>query len=307
MVLARGRLGEDLVARLAADPAFGPVVSVNLASVNLASVDRVAADHGASSAQRVDVLDPGAPQQLALILGDVAPQILIDVSVSETEMVPSNASSFDRTRSSVVAGALRRWAARGGAASRVVLLSSTAVYGLADDGPLLFEEDRAGSTPARGLTDAWGEELERAEGRIAEACLAVGSSLLVLRAASVVGGPIWSPITAWLQRRTPIRAAGWDPPVQVLHYSDLLEALVLAVHETAQGVVNVAGRGVIALSHCAHLAGAHCLVLPGPLADRMVPSSFGGGRLRMRCIADGRRARQVLGFTGARAAQQAFK
>lgn len=305
MVLARGRLGDDLVARLAADPRFSRIVSVRLAAADHTAPPYRADQHDRDD--RIDILDPGAPQQLAARLAEVAPDIIVDVSVSETETVPPNASSFDRTRSSVVAGAFRRWQARGGSLRRMVLLSSTAVYGLADEGPLLFEEDRAGRPVARGTTDAWGEELERSEGRITEACLQLNSSLLILRAASVVGGPVWSPLTAWLQRRTPIRAAGWDPPIQVLHYDDLLEALELAVDGNSQGVINLVGRGVVALSQCARLAGSRCLVLPGPIADRLVPPAFGSSRLRMRCIADGRRARQTLGFTGARSTEQALR
>jgi nucleoside-diphosphate-sugar epimerase len=111
----------------------------------------------------------------------------------------------------------------------------------------------------------------------------------------------------WLARRPAVRAAGWDPPQQVLAYADLLEALERAALEAASGPINIVGRATAPLSRLALAAGRASVAFPGPLADRLVPRAFGPARLRGRCVADGRRARQIFGFAAARGPEDAVR
>lgn len=296
VVLARGRLGEDLVARLAATGAFQTVVLL-----------RVLADGDGRSAEpdnAVDVYRGAAASRLAELLAEAQATVVFDVAVSESPLVPTSAALLDRRRANVLAGALTRLHARGISIARVVSLSSTAVYGVASDTPLLFEETDA-FQPA---TDPWVLGLRAAEQTLIDATGICATNLVRLRAASVLGGGFRSPLAAWLEAPLFVRATGWNPPVQCLAYADLLEACQMAALEAASGPINLVGRGTSSLSRLAEAGGRPRLALPGPLADRLqAAGSYGSALLRGRCIADGSRARQLFGFAAARGLEEAVR
>jgi nucleoside-diphosphate-sugar epimerase len=118
----------------------------------------------------------------------------------------------------------------------------------------------------------------------------------VLRTASVLAGPMDSPIAALLAAALPVRVLGYDPPCQVIHYDDLVEAIALAIDQRCGEVLNLVGRSVVPLSRLLAMAGVFAPSLPGPVADRLAPTAMDGAHLRWRTLADGRRATALLGF-----------
>jgi nucleoside-diphosphate-sugar epimerase len=312
VVLGRGRLGEDIVRRLARTGAFRRVALIRVAASGAASraASRAASSVGNEAEDQVDVFAGGAASRLAGLLSDLRATVIIDAAVSESPTTPYHPDLFDRERARTLAGALNRIHARGGKLRRVVVLSSTAIYGVVRDSPLLFEEvmtDRAGDVALQGRSDPWVEGLRAAESTLSDACTKNRVGVAFLRAAPVVGGPLMSPVAAWLAAPMVVRAAGWDPPVQVLAYSDLLEAIEMAALEPVRGPINIVGRDTASLSTVARAAGRAAVVLPGPVADRMVTRAFGAARLRGRCIADGRRARQLFGFAATCGPEEAVR
>jgi nucleoside-diphosphate-sugar epimerase len=192
----------------------------------------------------------------------------------------------------------------------VLLLSSTSVYGVAPGSPLVFDEQSALPREAM-LASAcarWAQELRDCERMLVAWAVAAGGGVGVLRTASVLGGPraidrparpfgpMDSPLGALLRSTFPLRVMGYDPPCQVVHYEDLVCAVVLAIDQRCGEVLNIVGRSVVSLSRLFAMAGVLAPALPGPVADRLAPSATDGAHLRWRTLADGRRATALLGF-----------
>jgi hypothetical protein len=188
-------------------------------------------------------------------------------------------------------------------------LSATAVYGVTRTSPLLYTEsdaaDGAGVETSsafgrwvRGLCEKESSYREFAEGKRV--------ALVLLRAAPVVGGPVSSVLADAFDRPMTARAAGHDPPVQVVHYSDLVSVIDSSAADEFEGALNVVGRGVVRLSRAAALLGCMAIPVPGAISGRFGAAALGSGALVGRSIADGRLARQVLGFMPRYTAEEAL-
>jgi len=109
---------------------------------------------------------------------------------------------------------------------------------------------------------------------------------------------------------------GFDPLVQFLHEVDAISALHLSVVRDVPGTFNIVGDGVLPLSTVVKLAGRIALPVPHPLARTMTalgwvaqlvqaPPTF-LKYLRFLCVADGRKARESLGFAPAYTSREAL-
>jgi nucleoside-diphosphate-sugar epimerase len=191
----------------------------------------------------------------------------------------------------------------------VVLLSSTAVYGVSEASPILrIETDELEPLPRQASDEhgRWVSGLREREEAYGELGREASWRVLCLRAAAVVGGPVRSEIADYLDATMPVRVAGFDPPIQVLHYADLLDAIERGVVEDVAGTLNVVGRGVVLLSRLVALCGRVAVPLPETVARWLAPSALGADALKWRCVADGRRAEQVLGFHARFSAEEAL-
>ncbi|RMF24799.1 MAG: hypothetical protein D6760_02545 [Deltaproteobacteria bacterium] len=269
----------------------------------------VGAGTGVRREHRVRLLDRGAVRELAAMLARLEPTVVVQLAVSESAVRPRRHGRYDSVIAETVAGALRLWHQRGGRLRDLIVLSSTVVYGVARSSPLLFSESSDGQGAAELGVETrygrWAAELRRAERTYRDLAADLRAGLTLLRAAPVVGGPIASPVTELLGARLGVRVAGYDPPVQVTHYSDLIEALALAVDQRPRETLNIASRGVVPLSRLGALAGRVLLPVPRVAAALMLPEGLTAAALAGRCVADDRRAAQVLGFMPVFSAEEA--
>ncbi|GAB4216256.1 MAG: SDR family oxidoreductase [Roseiflexaceae bacterium] len=200
---------------------------------------------------------------------------------------------------------------------RVVLRSSTLVYGARLGQPLLRAEDAPLRLRGRGTARHDDVEVERFAAGFARKN--PSTAVTVLRCASLVGGDVSSPLARYLQRMTPPMLLGYDPLVQVLHASDaaLMFALAALV-EGVSGAFNLAAEGPLALSQAVRLAGRQ--PLPLPAATFQARGAFAGlaGVLprdlpfpleffRFACLADTSKAVAQLDFTPRHTAQEALQ
>ena len=99
---------------------------------------------------------------------------------------------------------------------------------------------------------------------------------------------------------------GYDPMAQVVHQSDVVRAIELALRPGIRGIFNLAGPEPVPLSHLIKILGRQRVSVPYSLA-RVVLRRLWSLRLttfpppeldhiRYVCMVDDRRARQVLGF-----------
>jgi nucleoside-diphosphate-sugar epimerase len=198
----------------------------------------------------------------------------------------------------VVLSALDRAVELGGDVPALLLLSHTAVYGVAAGSPLVFDE--RSHIPRETIFESafarWAETLRAVERKVVIWAVSAGVRVGVLRTASVLAGPVDSPVAALLRAAFPVRVFGYDPPCQAIHYDDLVTAVALAIDQKAGEVLNIVGLQVLPLSRLLAMAGVFAPALPGPLADRLAPAAVDGAHLRWRTLADGRRATALLGF-----------
>lgn len=266
---------------------------------------------GGASRPRVeiDLLARGASRRFAEVLAEVGPSLIVDLWRSESAQRPERVGRYDSAAGEAAVAGLRLWCQRGAKPCRIVVLSSTAVYGVSQASPILrIETDELEPLSRRGGDEhtRWVAGLREREEAYRELGRESGWRVLCLRAAAVVGGPVRSEVADYLDAAMPVRIAGFDPPIQLLHYSDLLDAVERGVVEDVTGTLNVVGRGVVLLSRLVALCGRFAMPLPETVARWLAPPTLSSDALKWRCVADGRRAEQVLGFRARFSAEEAL-
>ncbi|MBA0053856.1 NAD-dependent epimerase/dehydratase family protein [Streptomyces sp. AJS327] len=198
------------------------------------------------------------------------------------------------------------------AVRRLVVRSSTSVYGSAPRDPAVFDV----TTPPKALpSGGFAKDVAEVEGYVRGfARRRPDVSVTVLRFAQVLGPTGESPLAAYFALPVLPTVLGYDPRLQFVHEDDVLSALGRAVgmagsDQPPAGTFNVAGAGVMLLSQCARRLGRPTLplLLPairwGRSALRAVGATdFSPEQIRM--LTHGRvvrtdHTRDVLGFTPA--------
>ena len=156
--------------------------------------------------------------------------------------------------------------ASGASVRKVVVKSSTHVYGSAEQDPAWFREEDTRTGPVRTRLERSLLEVESLVRDFTEdnPHLAV----TVLRFANVLGTDIVTPISHDLRRRVLPCVAGFDPLVQFVEEDDVVRALEFVTAHRVPGVFNVAGEGKLPWSEVASIGGAHLLPLP-PFRPRL--------------------------------------
>jgi UDP-glucose 4-epimerase len=241
----RSHLAGALALRLEADPEVERVVGVDLEEP-VAPLER-------TEFVRADIRNP----LVVKVLQTTEVDTLVHLNLLAT---PSRAGGRGRMKEINVIGAMQLFAAcqRAERLRKVVVRSSTAVYGATPRDPAMFTE---GMT-ARAELHGFGKDALEVEGyarTMARRSPDVG--LTVLRFANFIGPRIDSAMTRYLSLPLIPTALGYDPRLQVVHEDDAVEVLVRAVREDHPGTFNVAGDGVVPLSQAVRLMGK----LPAPV------------------------------------------
>jgi UDP-glucose 4-epimerase len=187
---------------------------------------------------------------------------------------------------------------------KVVMKSTTAVYGADPRDPALFTEEMASrSEPRHGYTkDA--VEVERYARSFGRRRPDVAVTLL--RFANFIGPEIDTPLTRYFTLPVVPTAMGYDPRLQFVHEDDAVEILRRAVRQDHPGIYNVAGDGVVLLSQALRLMGRPrvpvILPLVAPMASlvrRLRVVDFATDQLRYLLygrVADSTRMKARFGF-----------
>ena len=136
---------------------------------------------------------------------------------------------------------------------KIVLMSSTAVYGAHYKNPAYLPEE----APLAG-SRAYGTLRDLIE--IEDFCNGFRrqypqKKLTVLRFASIVGSTVDSPMTKFLRESLTPSLLGFDPMMQLIHEDDVAAAIVHAIGEDKPGVFNVAAEDLMPLSKVMGLGG----------------------------------------------------
>ena len=245
-------LGGHLAARLAADPSIDRVLGVDTVPPARDLRSRM----GRAEFVRADIRNP--------LIAKVVARAEVDTVVHAALSPDPSGRGGAATREMNVLGTMQLLAACQNAPSvrRMVLESTTAVYGSSPLDPALFDETMTPNDhPTRGYArDA--AEIEgyvRGFGRRRE-----DVTVTVLRLAGVVGPRIDTVLTRYFALPVVPTVLGYDARLQLLHEEDALAVLMRAVAHDLPGVFNVAADGVLLLSQAIRRAGRVPLPVPEP-------------------------------------------
>ncbi len=291
--------GARVAARLVTDPALHVLgLDANPPTEAIAGLDFVAAD----------IRNP--------VVGDLVKSEGVDTvcHLAFVESIRPNDAAFDLN----VTGTSKLLTACDEAGVRkVVLKSSSAVYGARPSNPAFLTEDHALRGSKRTGTTRDLVEMEKFCS--AFRWRAPEMVLTILRFASIVGPTAGTPMTRFLRDPWAPSLLGFDPRMQIIHEDDVVEALVHAVNHEAPGIYNVAAPEVLPLNKIRGLAGKPPVAIFHLFAywgSDLLDGVGGAGKrylpiepdyLRYPWVADLRRMREELGFQPRYAAEETLR
>jgi UDP-glucose 4-epimerase len=298
-------IGAHLAARLAADPAVDRVLGVD----TVPPPRDLLREMGRAEFVRADIRNP--------LIARVITSAEVD-TVLHTSLTSSPTRSGGRVvmKEMNVIGTMQLLAAcqRSPRVRRLVLKSTTAVYGSSPRDPAIFTEAMGPKALPSGGFAKDAAEIEgyvRGFGRRRP-----DVSVTVLRFANLVGPRIDTALTRYFSMPVVPTVLGYDARMQLLHPEDALAVLEQAAREDLPGVFNVGAPGVLMLSQAIRRAGRVQVSLPSAVAGPL-SRFFRGARLvdftpeQLRFLNFGRvvdteRLRETFRFTPRWTTTQAF-
>ncbi|OKI95485.1 NAD-dependent dehydratase [Streptomyces sp. CB01249] len=242
---AARQLGGRFVRRVQRDPDVERVIAL----------DAVEPEHELGDAVfvRADIRGPA----VARVLADHDVDTVVHLDVSGFALGSQGRTAVKETN---VIGTMQLLGAcqKAPAVQRLVVKSSTGVYGSAPRDPAVFHEN----TPPKSLPGGgFAKDAAEVEGYVRGfARRRPDVAVCVLRFANILGPDADSPLADYLSLPVLPTVFGYDPRLQFVHEDDVLDVLSIAASEPRRGTLNsgtfnIAGDGVLLLSQCARRLG----------------------------------------------------
>src|SRR5262245_48073022 len=187
---------------------------------------------------------------------------------------------------------------------RVVVLSSSYVYGALPDNPSYVDEEYPLS-----VSRTYPEVRDLAE--VDTLCSAFlwrhpEIATTILRPVATLGSHVTSTMARYLRSRYVPMIMGFDPMTQFIHAEDVAEAVALSLQRSTHGVYNLVGPEAVPLSVAIRETGGIALPIPEPVAWFVFGQLFQLGLyhvppgaidfVKYPCTLDGRRFVEATGF-----------
>ncbi|WP_344741061.1 NAD-dependent epimerase/dehydratase family protein [Pseudonocardia halophobica] len=247
-------LGGNLAARLAANPAIERVLGVDTVPPSRDMLRRM----GRAEFVRADIRNP----LIAKVISGAGVDTVVHAALSAG---PGSSGGRTAMKEMNVIGTMQLLAAcqKSERVRRVVLKSTTAVYGSGSRDPALFDESM---TPKDLPSGGYAKDAAEIEGYLRGfARRRPDVTTSVLRFCNYVGPRIETVLTRYFSLPVVPTILGFDPRLQFLHEEDALAVLERAAVEEHPGVYNVAADGVLMLSQAIRRAGRVQAGVPAPL------------------------------------------
>ncbi|MFI6083359.1 NAD-dependent epimerase/dehydratase family protein [Streptomyces sp. NPDC051217] len=239
------QLGSRLVRRILRDSEVDRVIGV----------DAVAPEHSLGGADfvRADIRQPA----IARVLAEHSVDTVVHMDVTGTPLGTGGRTAVKETN---VIGTMQLLGAcqKSPTVERLVVKSSTSVYGSAPRDPAVFTEN----TPPKSLpSGGFAKDAVEVEGYVRGfARRRPDVAVCVLRFANILGPAADSPLAEYLALPVLPTVFGYDPRLQFVHEDDVIDVLRIALHEPRRGTLNsgtfnIAGDGVLSLSQCSRRLG----------------------------------------------------
>jgi UDP-glucose 4-epimerase len=240
--------GGRFARRIAADPAVDRVIGVDVVPPRV--------DLGSVSFVRADIRNP----VIAKVITGQDVDTVVHMSVQSAAHESGGRTSMKEHN---VIGTMQLLAAcqKAPGLERLVVKSSSAVYGSSSRDPAMFTEDMGAKRMPRS---GYAKDVLEVEGYVRGfARRRPDVAVTLLRAANTVGPTVSSPLTHYFRLPVVPTVLGYDARLQFLHESDLLGALQHATLGGVHGTFNVAGDGVLMLSQALRRIGKPTVPVPG--------------------------------------------
>ncbi len=297
-------LGSRLAGVLAADPSIARVIGVDTVPPRKEQLARL----GRTEFVRADIRNP----LIAKVIAQGEVDTVVHMNVIAT---PLGAGGRTAMKEINVIGTMQLLAAcqKAPTMRKLVVKSTTAVYGASSRDPALFTED---AEPRALPHSGYAKDAVEVEGYVRGfGRRRPDVTLSLLRFTNFIGPSIETPLTRYFSLPLVPTVLGRDPRLQLCHEDDAIEVLRRAVAEDRPGIVNVGGRGVLLLSQALRRLGRPSVAVPGPGVSLVARALRGAGLVdfspeQMRYLEHGRvadvdRLAQVYGWS-ARSTEQAF-
>lgn len=240
------QLGGRFVRRVQRDPGVERVIAV----------DAVPPEHHLGEAEfvRADIRQPA----IARVLAEHGVDTVVHLDVTGTPL--GGTGSRASVKENNVIGTMQLLGAcqKSPTVRRLVVKSSTSVYGSAPRDPAVFTE----TMPAKSLpSGGFAKDAVEVEGYVRGfARRRPDVAVCVLRFANILGPAADSPLAEYLSLPVLPTVFGYDPRLQFVHEDDVVDVLLIAAAEARRGTLNsgtfnVAGEGVLLLSQCSRRLG----------------------------------------------------
>ncbi|MGV9790174.1 NAD-dependent epimerase/dehydratase family protein [Streptomyces sp. NPDC003435] len=248
------QLGGRFVRRVQRDPEVDRVIAVDAVPP--------AHDLGGAEFIQADIRQP----TVARVLAETGADTVVHMDVTGTALGGGSRATVKETN---VIGTMQLLGAcqKSPAVKRLVVKSSTNVYGSASRDPAVFTE----TTPAKALpSGGFAKDAVEVEGYVRGfARRRPDVAVCVLRFANILGPTADTPLAAYFALPVLPTVFGYDPRLQFVHEDDVIEVLRIASHEPRRGTLNsgtfnIAGDGVLLLSQASRRLGRPTVPLPLP-------------------------------------------
>ncbi|MGK5631369.1 NAD-dependent epimerase/dehydratase family protein [Streptomyces sp. URMC 123] len=265
------QLGGRLVRRIQREPDVDRVIAV----------DALPPEHHLGGAEfvRADIRRP----TIGKVLAEHQVDTVIHMDVTGTPL--GKRGSRASVKETNVIGTMQLLGAcqKAPAVKRLVVKSSTSVYGSAPRDPALFTE----TTPPKSLpSGGFAKDAVEVEGYVRGfARRRPDVAVCVLRFANILGPCADSPLAEYFSLPVLPTVLGYDPRLQFVHEDDVIDVLLIAAAEPRRGTLNsgtfnIAGDGVLLLSQTARRLGR-------PTVPVLLPAvTWVGSALRATGITD---------------------
>ncbi|WP_405553740.1 NAD-dependent epimerase/dehydratase family protein [Streptomyces sp. NBC_01171] len=303
---AARQLGGRFVRRVQRDPEIDRVIALDAVPP--------AHDLGGAEFIQADLRQP----TVARVLAETGADTVVHLDVTGTALGGGSRATVKETN---VIGTMQLLGAcqKSPAVKRLVVKSSTNVYGSAPRDPAVFTE----TTPAKSLpSGGFAKDAVEVEGYVRGfARRRPDVAVCVLRFANILGPTPDTPLASYFALPVLPTVLGYDPRLQFVHEDDVIEVLRIASHEPRRGTLNsgtfnIAGDGVLLLSQCSRRLGRPTvpLLLPavtwaGSLVRTLGMTDFSPEQIRLLThgrVVDTGQMRDTLGFAPTYTTAEAF-
>jgi len=249
-------LGSRLAGVLAADPSIDRVIGVD----TVAPRPELSPLLGRTEFLRVDIRNP----LIAKVIAQADVDTVVHMNVIAT---PLDAGGRTAMKEINVIGTMQLLAACQKAPSirKLVVKSTTAIYGSSPRDPALFTED---AEPRALPRSGYGKDAVEVEGYVRGfGRRRPDVTLTLLRFTNFIGPQIETPLTRFLSLPVVPTVLGFDPRIQLCHEDDGIEVLRRSTLEQHPGLFNAGGAGVLLLSQALRRLGRPSFPVPSPAVD----------------------------------------